>query len=1296
MKLELYKPAKKINKGYLKQDLNRDQIDLFKMNLKTMFTRINDTESEEHLKNIVSDFLKDTFYKHTNEINTKDRKDLVIHNDKTSASSVGVIIEVKRPGNKTEMISENRANAKAFHELLHYYLNERYIKGNKEIKHLIITNIYDWYIFDGADFEKFFFDNPNLIRQYKSWVDGLFGVKQTDWFYQEIAKPFIEKELEVITCVYVNLKDALHAINNPTNKNERSLIDLYKILSGQHLLKHPFINESNTLKKDFYYELLYIIGLQEFRDKGKGKRLIRRMEPEDRNPGSLIENTINILKVRDKLSSVENILDYGDEEEDQLFSIALELCITWLNRILFLKLLEGQLKKYHSDSNNYSFLNALLIKDYDELNELFFEVIAIPYNKRTKSVTDNFANLPYLNSSLFEESSLETKTLVIADLKDRFQIPIFNGSVLKSATGDRLGGTKLTLAYLFEFLDAYNFASDSKAEIQEQKKTMINASVLGLIFEKINGYKDGSFFTPGFITMYMCRDAIRKAVIDKFNLEHQLNCTSFNDLYNKIDKISIKEANQTINGLKICDPAVGSGHFLVSALNEIISIKNDLGILTDASGKRLRGYNIVIENDELITTYEDEIFEYNFKDPESQRIQETFFHEKQLLIENCLFGVDINGKSVMICRLRLWIELLKNSYYTKSSNYSELETLPNIDINIKHGNSLIHRFDIHDNFTKLPGGTQQKIRLATDRYKSQILIYKSTNDKATRKLAEKNIIEIKKAFSSIINPTDPDYKIWQDKERELIKKQSEISFGDVLERKQSGLLLEKLIKESNILKHKYDERMLAIYSNAFEWRFEFPEVLDDNGDFLGFDVLIGNPPYIRQEKLNSLHKEYFLSEYNDVGNSTADIYVYFFGLALKLSKKTGYVCFITLNKWLKTKYGNNLRSTLEVLNVHSIIDFFELPVFEEASTDSSITLIQNDAGELLTKYYAIKSLDHLDLFQINLKGEYFDVHKSNTEWSFTKPNYNSIIEKLNEAAVPLAEFVKGRMYMGIKTGCNEIFIIPNALKEKLCELDPNCRKIIQPYVSPMKLTKYNVLGEPEWLINTQNGVLLKKTDYNKLSQVINGVEFVNLNGNLIEVFRKEERSTKKIRINRVVVEEDYPEVYKYLNSNMDKLINREDQGDHWTNLRNCDYIYEFNNVKLIYVYTAKKHDFLFDTDARLINNSSYMLASDNKFLWAFFNSKLFSWYQKIKFVAYGDADVSGRVKLDFNKMEEVPIRNIDESLYSKFESIVSEILTTKRDNPLSNVTDKECLIDEMIYDLYNITQPERIIIEGGI
>lgn len=313
------------------------------------------------------------------------------------------------------------------------------------------------------------------------------------------------------------------------------------------------------------------------------------------------------------------------------------------------------------------------------------------------------------------------------------------------------------MQYLFEFLDAYDFAGEGSEEIQEENKTLINASVLGLIFEKLNGYKDGSFFTPGFITMYMCRETIRRAVVQKFNDLKGWNCEDITGIYNKID--DILEANKVIDSLKICDPAVGSGHFLVSALNEIIAIKSDLRILSDRQGKRLKEYHVDVVNDELIITDEDgELFEYNPASRESQRVQEAIFHEKQTIIENCLFGVDINPNSVKICRLRLWIELLKNAYYKADSNSTELETLPNIDINIKCGNSLISRHTLEADIRDV----LKKSKWTVFSYRNAIMAYRNAENKEQKRELERLINSIKADFQTWISQSDPD-KIKRDK-----------------------------------------------------------------------------------------------------------------------------------------------------------------------------------------------------------------------------------------------------------------------------------------------------------------------------------------------------------------------------------------------------------------------------------------------------------------------------------------------------------------------------------------------------
>ena len=708
MNINPLKPRKALNKAFLKVKPNRTEIEAFKTNLIQLLDGTNDTGLEDFHKNLVRDFLKQTYYDPNHSINTKGRNDLVIHVGNNASSAVGVIIEAKKPTNKSEMMSIKKLNVKAFHELVLYYLRERITHKNLEVKQLIATNVNEWFIFDATVFERLFAQNKNFVKQFTDFEGRRLADTSTEFFYKQIAEPFIANLQTEIEFTYFNLQDYQNPLRNADKADDNLLIALFKILSPEHLLKLPFANDSNSLDKRFYSELLHIIGLTETKD--GGKKLIERNKEGERNSGSILEDAIIQLDSLDKINRLDRPSQYGNTQQERLFTVGLELSITWINRILFLKLLEAQLITYHKGDPAYSFLNIDKIRNYDDLNGLFFQVLARKYDDRNQDVKHAFEKVPYLNSSLFEPTEMEQTMLFISNLKDDKTIPVVAGTVLKNDQGKRRTGNLNTLAYLFEFLNAYDFASEGSEEIQEENKSLINASVLGLIFEKINGYKDGSFFTPGFITMYMCRETIRKAVVQKFDQDFpDCKIGTIEDIYELIpQKISRKKANEIINSIKICDPAVGSGHFLVSALNEMIAVKNDLKILADREGKSLHRYEVEVVNDELVVTDEDgELFDYNPTSKESQRVQETLFHEKQTIIENCLFGVDINPNSVKICRLRLWIELLKNAYYCQSppaprggvSNtpplgVGGLQTLPNIDINIKCGNSLVSRFAI--------------------------------------------------------------------------------------------------------------------------------------------------------------------------------------------------------------------------------------------------------------------------------------------------------------------------------------------------------------------------------------------------------------------------------------------------------------------------------------------------------------------------------------------------------------------------------------------------------------------------
>lgn len=703
MLLQVRKLQNALNPAYRKQTVKREDMESFKRHLRALLGHLNTEESEENAKGHLNSFLKSAFYSSDYLIATKERADLVIHSGPKADTPAAVLIETKRPRpigqTAADMLRPDKPNVKALHELILYFLRERIEGNNTDLKYLLATDIHEFFLFDAADFERLFFKNKQLVKDYKDWRDGRKTSQTTDFFYQSIAQPFVERITDELPCIHFNLRDFAAYAQNDDPSDDHHLIPLFKVLAPTFLLRLPFANDSNSLNKDFYYELLHVIGLEE--SKENNKKIIRRKAEGHREPGSLLENTIRTLQTEERLDRITRLNSYGKSTPEQLFGIALELCITWVNRILFLKLLEAQLLQYHHGNPAYRFLHTGLIKDYDELNELFFEALAKEKNERADYVRTRYHYIPYLNSSLFEITALESESIRINSLKDRLELPLFSRTVLKDDKGRKQTGSLPVLEYFFAFLDAYNFSSEGSERIQEDNKTLINASVLGLIFEKINGYQDGAFFTPGFITMYMCRESLRRATVQKFldsPYFDDFNSTHFADLCNylsrKYKSEDLQEGNALVNSIKVCDPAVGSGHFLVSALNELLAIKSELGILCDRQGKPLP-VRVVVANDELSVQWArtDELFSYEPGVQESQNVQQTLFHEKQTLIEDCLFGVDLNPNSVKICRLRLWVELLKNAYYKTPD---ELETLPNIDINIKQGNSLVSRFALDE------------------------------------------------------------------------------------------------------------------------------------------------------------------------------------------------------------------------------------------------------------------------------------------------------------------------------------------------------------------------------------------------------------------------------------------------------------------------------------------------------------------------------------------------------------------------------------------------------------------------
>ena len=1117
--------------------------------------------------------LKLSFQNDSNSLNI----DLAIRLDKTIKSNIGLLIEVKSTTNKGEMISNDNLNRKALQELLLYYLKERVNKKNNDIKYLIATNIHEFFIFDAHEFERKFYQNKQLRREFQDFVDGRKTSNKTDFFYTEIATTYIEEVKDSLEYTYFNLQDYQHLLDRTDSSASRKLIELYKIFSDTHLLKLSFQNDSNSLNRGFYTELLHIIGIEERKE--NNKTVIVRKAVERRDEASLLENTINQLDAEDCLRHINGSL-YGNDYEERLFNVAMELCITWMNRILFLKLLEAQMLKYHNGDAIYKFLSITKIHDYDDLNTLFFQVLARDMGSRTHSIMRDFAYVPYLNSSLFEVTDLESKTIKINSLSQRTVLPVLASSVLRNKKRNLQVNALPTLQYLFAFLDAYNFASEGSEEVQEEAKTLINASVLGLIFEKINGHKDGSVFTPGFITMFMCREAITKTVLQKFNGYYGWNCTTRIELYNHID--NIVEANELINSLRLCDPAVGSGHFLVSALNELILLKYELGILVDATGKRIRkaDYQLAIENDELIVTdTEGNLFAYNPLNAESRRMQETLFKEKRQIIENCLFGVDINPNSVKICRLRLWIELLKNAYYTAESNYTYLETLPNIDINIKCGNSLLHRFALTDSIQTV----LRESSISISQYKEAVAKYKNAQSKSEKQDLETFITEIKSKLKTEINRRDARLVRLNKRRSELANLQAPQLFEPTKkEKKASDKRIADLKKEIATLENIFEEiRSNKIYLGAFEWRIEFPEVLDAEGNFLGFDCIIGNPPYIQLQSMGKSADVLECMGYITYAR-TGDIYCLFYELGMNLLTPNGFLCYITSNKWMRAGYGEALRGYFaSKTNPIMLVDFAGIKIFDAITVEANILLSQKAANIFNTQACLVQDsngLNNLSDFvqQQGVKCNFAD----SIPWVILSPIEQSIKQKIESVGIPLKDW-NIQINYGIKTGFNDAFIIST---EKRDEILANCQtedervrtaELIRPILRGRDIKRYEYEWADLWIIATFPSRHYDIESYPAVKNYLLsiGIERLEQTGETHIVNGKKIKARKKTS---------------------NEWFETQDSISYWE---------DFSKPKIVWKIIGNQMAFAYDANNYVMNNACYIMTGDHlDYLLAVLNS----------------------------------------------------------------------------------------------
>ncbi|MCX6251911.1 MAG: Eco57I restriction-modification methylase domain-containing protein [Bacteroidetes bacterium] len=865
-------------------------------------------------------------------------------------------------------------------------------------------------------------------------------------------------------------------------------------------------------------------------------------------------------------------------------------------------------------------------------------LICSDYIKKTDNYHQLFLQKLFfgiLNSRIQDRDWLITESTEIKHFFEK--IPYLNGGLFDKTTEDELFATLELNPWLIKFvevLENYDFTVDESSNQYQQ--VAVDPEMLGRIFENLLASQNpetekaannerkafGAFYTPREIVDYMVDEGLKTYLAGKLNIHSDELTYAFSANPVWPDKLSKRkpEAEAALKNVKILDPACGSGAFPMGVLHRLISLREILSLQPN-----------------------------------------TYLLKKEILSNN-IYGVDIMPMAIEIARLRAWLSLIVEEDYKgeKVSGNFGIDALPNLDFKFMQGNSLLETFEgiklfdeklllvkIASDKQDLIDKTKNKLNELQQTY---ITLHQTNQLKGTTKaILDIELKQNKELLTRILKAEEPNanYGLFQTEEHtdniteKLQKLHSELFSTSEKDRKKELILaietLEWKLIATTLKEHGKTDKLNDLENLRkqnirpyFLFKLNFPEVFTEKG---GFDIVIGNPPYVRQEAIDPYYKPKYIANHPEVGSGTADLYVYFFDSALSVTNKGGIIIFITLNKYLKTKYGEGLRKKLKDKNVDLIIDFFELPVFE-ASTDTAITKIINSPDTDTTRYFPVKSLDQLDL-NVLTRCEPLKVIKDGSEWKFIDESNVKLLGKFYNNSISLQNYSNDKIYRGLTTGLNNAFIFDEEVAIPIANSESNV--LLRKYAHPKGIKKWKIENEKFFL----------STGFD------------------------------------IDIENKYPKAYNHLLPFKEELLIRQDKGKKWWNLRACAYYDLFDKPKLIYIRTAKNHTFYFDEEGYYINDSCFLISTSNKYLFFFLNSYLFDWYKRIKFVAYGDADEGGRVKLEYNKMVSVPIKQITDNQLKWFENQYAVIKSVLGNEARVKTLEQEA--ETMLFKIYELT-----------
>ena len=818
---------------------------------------------------------------------------------------------------------------------------------------------------------------------------------------------------------------------------------------------------------------------------------------------------------------------------------------------------------------------------------------------------------------------------------------------------------------LITILKNYKFTITENTPIEEE--VALDPELLGKVFENLLASynpetkssarkQTGSFYTPREIVNYMVEESLIAYLKNKLNynepgvlplgsdqiqllgndykigqllIEENINQSNYFGKEDLLEEdlrelVSFSSNNPFENDTKtkhdiikaldqctILDPACGSGAYPMGILQKMVHILHKI----DPNNEEWKQRQLEKVNAELndISKIDDntirekkgiEIKEQIKDIEESFNNNELDFGRKLYLIENCIYGVDIQPIATQISKLRFFISLVVDQKVDATKDNFGIRPLPNLETKFVAANTLVG-LDKSSNLFDLP----------------------------EIKVIEKQLKKVRQELFSAKNKKTKNEKRELDKvlRNQIASKLEENGFGTDIAK--------KLAKWD-----PYDQNTSSDFFDK-EWMFDRTE---------GFDIVIGNPPYVQLQKLNGSEM------YSKLGfftySKSSDLYCLFYEKGIQLLNNGGNLNYITSNSWMRTKYGQALRTFFaNKTNPIQLINFEDVQIFDSAVVESNIFITEKKPFEKVFQAVNLGSdfITGMDFKDYLIKKGVVLNELDNNGWILGDINVLDLKKKIENNSTVLGN-LNFRINIGVNTGLNEVFIINQETKNRLIALDNNNSEILKPTLRGRDLKRYQYSFSEYYLINSHNGIKSKK-------------------------------------IKPINVLNDYPSLYEYFSSNEIKLKNRYDQGEHWTNLRNCAYIEDFMKPKIIWGELSDKAKFTYDENSYFLDATVFLMTGDNlKYILSIFNSTLAQWY----FEQIATSSGMGTNRWKKYKIEQFPIKVVSESMMESFESKVDIILNSKKENISSESVERE--IDVMVYHLYELSYEEALIIDSEL